>query len=167
MTEGYTRRTDMISKRTVIGAAAMTLLSGVAVAQTTPPASTAHNTSKWMTQFQSGQWQASKLKGLNVYNNNNEKIGDINELVVDQSGKIQAAVIGVGGFLGMGEHDVAVPFNELKWMNEPPRSASRSDAPPADRTTGSRNGGRTYPDHAVLNMTKDQLKAAPEFKYTK
>jgi sporulation protein YlmC with PRC-barrel domain len=159
----------MISKRTVMGAAAMTLVSGIAVAQTTPPASTAPNTSKWMTQFPSGQWQASKLKGLNVYNNNNEKIGDINELVVDQSGKVQAAVIGVGGFLGIGEHDVAVPFNELKWVNEPPRSASRSDAPPADRerTTASRDGGRTYPDHAVLNMTKDQLKAAPEFKYTK
>jgi len=72
----------------------------------------------------------------------------------------------------MGEHEVAVPFDELKWVNEPPRSAPN---PPADRRgpttgtagTGTPDGGRTYPDHAVLNMTKDQLKSAPQFKYTK
>src|SRR3712207_6623732 len=50
----------------------------------------------WMTQEQPGQWRASKLEGLDVYNNNNEKVGDISEVLVDQSGKIQAVVIGVG-----------------------------------------------------------------------
>src|SRR5215204_1425790 len=157
----------MLSKCLALGLIAATFASGAAVAQTKPPARAAAESSKWMMQMQSGHWQASKLKGLNVYNNNNEKIGDIDELIVDQSGNIQAAVVGFGGFLGMGQRDVAVPFNELQWVNEPPRSASGSDAPPADRTTGSRDGGRTYPDHAVLNMTKDQLKSAPEFKYTK
>jgi len=158
----------MLSKRVAVALIGLVFVSGPALAQSNAAA----NPAKWMTQLQADQWQASKLKGLNVYNNNNEKIGDINELITDQSGKIQAAVIGVGGFLGMGEHDVAVPFNELKWVNEPSRSAS-SGSPPTDRTgptTGtaaSRDGGRTYPDHAVLNMTKDQLKSAPQFKYTK
>jgi len=156
----------MLSKRLAMAVIGLTFVSAAAAA----------SSSKWMTQMQSGQWQASKVKGLNVYNNNNEKIGDIGELIMDQSGKIQAVVIGVGGFLGMGEHDVAVPFNELKWMNDPPRSASNNPNAPANRpgstTTGTspgaaRDGNRTYPDHAVLNMTKDQLKAAPEFKYTK
>src|SRR5215216_570778 len=155
----------MISKRVVLAVIGLAFASGAALGQTSS-ANPAANASRWMTQLQSGQWQASKLKGLNVYNNNNEKVGDIDELIVDQSGKIQAVVIGAGGFLGMGEHDVAVPFNELKWVNEPPRSTSN---PPADRRgpttgtagTGTTDGGRTYPDHAVLNMTKDQLKSAP------
>src|SRR3954451_19928474 len=106
---------------------ATALISAPALAQTTapasnPPASTTAaapaNTGHWMTQEKAGQWRASKLKGLNVYNNNNEKIGDINELLVDKDGKIEAVVVGVGGFLGMGEHDVAVPFNELKFVDQ-------------------------------------------------
>ena len=46
---------------------------------------------------------ASKLIGLNVYNDQNEKLGDINEILLDQSDKATGAVIGVGGFLGMGQ----------------------------------------------------------------
>jgi hypothetical protein len=92
-------------------------------------------------------------------------------------------VIGVGGFLGMGERDVAVKFSELKWSNEPvPSTSSSSSAtPPATNrpagmgshnTTGaaatdSPKGPTTYPDHAVLNATKDQLKAMPQFDYNK
>jgi hypothetical protein len=48
-----------------------------------------------------GNWRASKLMGLNVYNEANEKLGDVNELLVDKSGKISAVVIGIG-FLGIG-----------------------------------------------------------------
>jgi sporulation protein YlmC with PRC-barrel domain len=112
-----------------------------------------------------GQWQASKLIHMNVYNAQNEKIGDIKELMLDKSGKVNAVAIGVGGFLGMGERDVAVKFDQLKWSNEPPKSASS-----AGTTTGSAqsqtNRDRNYPDHAVLDATKDQLKAMPQFDYT-
>src|SRR3569832_1432720 len=62
-------------------------------ASTTAPASGAMNPGHWMTQEQPGQWRASKLDGLNVYNQNNEKIGDISELIVDSSGKVQAVVV--------------------------------------------------------------------------
>ena len=48
-----------------------------------------------------GNWRASKLMGLDVYNENNEKLGDVNEIILDKSGKVTAVVIGVGGFLGM------------------------------------------------------------------
>jgi len=112
-----------------------------------------------------GQWQASKLIHMNVYNAQNEKIGDIKELMLDKSGKVNTVAIGVGGFLGMGERDVAVKFDQLKWSNEPPKSASS-----AGTTTGSAqsqtNRDRNYPDHAVLDATKDQLKAMPQFDYT-
>ena len=76
-----------------------------------------------------GQWQASKLIHMNVYNAQNEKIGDIKELMLDKNGKVNTVAIGVGGFLGMGERDVAVKFDQLKWSNEPPKSASSAQAP--------------------------------------
>ena len=107
-----------------------------------------------------GQWQASKLIHMNVYNAQNEKVGDIKELMLDKNGRVNTVAIGVGGFLGMGERDVAVKFDELK----------SSDAK-ASTTTGSAQSqatrDRNYPDHAVLNATKDQLKAMPQFDYNK
>jgi hypothetical protein len=51
-----------------------------------------------------GEWRASKLVGVNVYNEANEKIGDINEVILDKSGRTANVILGVGGFLGMGEH---------------------------------------------------------------
>ena len=51
----------------------------------------------------SNMWSASKLVGLNVYNDQNEKLGDISEILVDKSGKVEGVVIGVGGFLGIGQ----------------------------------------------------------------
>jgi predicted outer membrane protein/sporulation protein YlmC with PRC-barrel domain len=158
---------------------------------------------QFISQEQPGQWRASKLTGLNVYNTNDEKIGDISELIVDISGKIQAVIIGVGGFLGLGERDVAIPFDQIKFVNEPRASAAASNTgtagttatttgtpaapanpnmatnnatannptPPATTgTTANRdNANRSAPDHAMLtvNMTKDQLKVAPEFKYAR
>jgi sporulation protein YlmC with PRC-barrel domain len=131
-----------------------------------------------------GQWRASKLPGVNVYNDNNEKIGDISDVIIDKSGKVDTVVLGVGGFLGMGEHYVAVPMEKLKWVNEPVRGSTVSGATADRPTVGTNNAGAAtgevnrsnhpqgaareinwYPDHAVLNATKDQLKAMPQFKY--
>ena len=120
-----------------------------------------------------GMWQASKLIGVNVYNGQNEKIGDIKELMVDKDGKLANVVIGVGGFLGMGERDVAVKFSELKWSDQPVRATSTSSGA-STQTTGTATSNtsnadrkRNYPDHALLNATKNQLKAMPQFNYNK
>ena len=72
----------------------------------------------------SPHWRASKLIGVNVYNEQNEKLGDINEIILDQSGKVSGYVVGVGGFLGMGEHDILVEPSKIKFVNEPVRAAS-------------------------------------------
>ena len=125
-----------------------------------------------------GQWRASKVIGVNVYNENNEKIGDIQEIIIDKSAKVDNVVLGVGGFLGMGEHYVAVPMEKLKWVDEPVRTSSTTTAPADKSTVGATTGEanranrparaaeeKWYPDHAVLNATKDQLKAMPQFKY--
>jgi sporulation protein YlmC with PRC-barrel domain len=127
-----------------------------------------------------GNWRASKLMGLDVYNQNNEKLGDVNEIILDKNGKVTAVVIGVGGFLGMGEHDIAVSMDKLKFVEEPvrtssntapanpPRDATTGTSAPANRTDAARaaNTNDWTPDHAVMNGTKDQLKAMPQFKYS-
>src|SRR4249920_2354102 len=93
---------------------------GVASAQTATSPVVDSTTSA--TTHKVGEWRASKLAGVNVYNEANEKIGDINDVILDKSGKVANVIIGVGGFLGMGEHDVAVAFDQLKWVTEPVRS---------------------------------------------
>ena len=59
------------------------------------------------------------MVGLSVYNDKNESLGSINDLLTDKNGNIKAVVIGVGGFLGVGEHLVAIPFEKVKFVNEP------------------------------------------------
>ena len=78
-----------------------------------------------------GTWRASKIVGLSVYNDNNESLGSINDLLTDKNGNIKAAVIGVGGFLGVGEHLVAVPFEKIKFATEPVAYTGMSGAPNA------------------------------------
>ena len=105
-----------------------------------------------------GGWRSSKLIGLNVYNNNREKIGSVKELLLDPNGNVQIVVIGVGGFVGIREHDVGVSFAHITWATEP--------VTPTRASATSRSGGtRNYPDHAVLNATKEQLKATAAFPY--
>jgi len=107
--------------------------TGVASAQT---ATTRTDAAAPAAAHREGEWRASKLVGVDVYNEANEKIGDISEIILDKSGKVANVIIGVGGFLGMGEHYVAVGYDKLKWVNEPARSASAaSDRPAADPAT--------------------------------
>jgi PRC-barrel domain protein len=165
----------MLSKFVAAAVLGSALIAAPAMAQNSkmsePKSSTAAMNE---TATATGLWQGSKLIGLNVYNDQNEKVGSIKDLMVDKSGNIASAVIGVGGFLGMGERDVAVKFADLKWSNEPVRSSSASGSTTTrPATTGAAsnsttaNSPKTYPDHAVFNASKDQLKAMPQFDYNK
>ena len=126
----------MLTKSLSAALLGATLLAAPAFAQQTPAAGGAGS---WITQETPGQWRASKLDGLDVYNGNDEKIGDIKELLVDNSGKVQAVVIGVGGFLGMGEHDVALPFERIKFVSSPARSRPRPTTATAPAARGRRH----------------------------
>jgi sporulation protein YlmC with PRC-barrel domain len=168
------------------GLAGSALLATVAFAQspttpadrTAPAPATASDSSSTPASFQ-GNWRASKMVGLNVYNDSNESIGSINDLLTDKSGNIKAVVIGVGGFLGIGEHLVAVPLDKVKFVSEPIAYTGAANAPAtgggrpsSTTTTGAANTmpaskpNPWYPDHAVFSATKDQLKAMSEFKYS-
>jgi hypothetical protein len=163
----------MLSKFVSAAVLGSALIAAPAMAQNNKMSEPKSNTATMnQTATQAGLWQGSKVIGLNVYNDQNEKIGSIKDLMVDKSGKIESAVIGVGGFLGMGERDVAVKFSELKWSDEPVKSSNASTnttTRPATTGAGSStsSGPKTYPDHAVFNASKDQLKAMPQFDYNK
>jgi sporulation protein YlmC with PRC-barrel domain len=157
--------------RTVLlsGLLAAAMVSPV-LAQSNPPATRTDpqaRTAAPAPAVKSGVWRASKLKGLNVYNDKNEKLGDINEILVDKSGRIQGVIIGVGGFLGVGEHDIKVDMAKLKFVNDPPRTETTASGNRAatDRAANNTADRKWNPDHAVLSATKDQLKAMPQFKY--
>jgi sporulation protein YlmC with PRC-barrel domain len=87
---------------------------------------------------------SSKLKGLNVYNQKDESVGEITDIAI-KNHQIDALILSVGGFLGMGEHYVAV---------SPASVSVRHDA-------------KNNKWLASMNTTKEALKAAPEFKYPK
>jgi hypothetical protein len=165
----------MLSKFLAAAALGSALIAAPAMAQNTKMSEPKANTATMnQTATQAGLWQGSKVIGLNVYNDQNEKIGSIKDLMLDKSGKIESAVIGVGGFLGMGERDVAVKFSEIKWSDEPVKTSNASGnttTRPATTGAGSNapanSGPKTYPDHAVFNASKDQLKAMPQFDYNK
>ena len=174
----------MLARYTIAALAGSAMLAGAAFAQTpaattTDSAGTASVAVSNASSLQ-GNWRASKLAGLSVYNDNNESVGSINDLLTDKSGNIKAVVIGVGGFLGVGEHLVAVPFDKVKFVTEPVAYTGAAGAPGTgttkmnpSTTTGSATTAPAaskpnpwYPDHAVFNATKDELKAMPEFTYT-
>jgi sporulation protein YlmC with PRC-barrel domain len=77
----------------------------------------------------------------NVYDPSDNKIGDIKDVLVSQDGKIDALIVAVGGFVGAGEKDVAVPFNAVRATN------------------------KNNKNYLVMNASKDELKNAKGFKY--
>jgi sporulation protein YlmC with PRC-barrel domain len=175
----------MFAKKITLALAGTALLATIAFAQTPSAPSAMTDPAKGSSNSISasslqGDWRASKIVGLNVYNDSNEKLGSINDLLMDKSGNIKAVVLGVGGFLGMGEHLVAVPLDKIKFINEPvvytgtASSGTAGSAMNRSTTTGSASTmapdaskpNPWYPDHAVFGATKDELKAMPEFKYS-
>src|SRR5215213_3590544 len=104
--------------------------------------SSAQASGKFVTEQKPDQMLASKFKGTDVIGTNNEKIGDVSDILMDKEGKALAYIVGVGGFLGIGQKDVALMPTAFQVM------------PPTDRDNMK----------LQLSMTKDELKAAPEFK---
>src|SRR5258707_8414042 len=170
----------MFVKFMTAGLVGSALLATVAFAQSpTAPSDRAPAPAAASSSSFQGNWRASKMVGLSVYNDNNESVGSINDFLTDKNGKITAVIIGVGGFLGVGEHLVAIPFEKVKFVTEPVAYTGASNTgaakpPGSSSTTGAATTSPAsqakpnpwYPDHAGFNATKDELKAMPEFKYS-
>lgn len=123
-------------KTLAITAAGMLIATTAAFAQQ-PSAGRA----ELMTSIPSSSRTVTDWYKQNVYDPNQQKIGEIMDVLVNPSGQIDAAIVGVGGFLGAGEKDVAVSFSAIK---------------------PEKKNDKTY---LTLNTTKDALKSAPGFKY--
>lgn len=96
----------------------------------------------FVTTQSTGEWRANNYIGQPVVNASGEKIGDVNDLVFDKSGKISTVVVGIGGFLGMGEKNVGMGYETLTYTDK--------------------DGQRTI----MVPLTKEALLAAPGYVYT-
>src|SRR5437763_16976876 len=93
------------------------------------------------TQLQPGQIRATQMDGATVYDTQNQKVGDVKDIILDKDGKVAAVVLDVGAFLGIGGKYVAIGMNDLKITQD----------------------NNNKPRFAV-DMTKDQLKAAQAYE---
>lgn len=123
--------------------AAMALFTFLGVSNVVGIASAQAGGVTFLTAQDPGDWVAYRLVGTKVLNGNGEKIGDVNDVVIDVDGRVTAIVLGVGGYLGFNEKSVAVPFYQIQ--------------------IGDVLGGSRI---VVLNATKEELKAAPPYTIT-
>ena len=130
-------------KKIALITASLALLAAPAFAEDAKTTGTAPAEAKFST-VSKDEMFSSKLKGLNVYNQKDESVGEITDLAI-KNHQVDALILSVGGFLGMGEHYVAVS----------PSSVSVKRDTKNDKWV------------ATMNTTKEALKAAPEFKYPK
>lgn len=139
-------------KKLMLTTALTSLMLGGAVAQstlppstpnaTTAPATTSSGSPQTVGAQQPDQWLASKFTGTDVVGADDKKIGDVADILFDKEGKIDAYVVSVGGFLGVGSKEVAL-------------------APSSFTVVKGENGGY---DKLKLSMSVDELKAASNFE---
>jgi len=136
-------------KMLLASTALATLVTTSVMAANTTPTTTAGSETVVMTDKDAamliGSNLASKMIGSAVYGSASEDaemIGDINDIIISPEGEVSSVIVGVGGFLGIGEKDVAVSYEAIEWVE--------------------RDGDRWL----VANMTREQLEAAPAFDRT-
>lgn len=128
----------MMKSRFLLSTVAAAAIAGGIAMQTTPAAAVS-----FVSTQATGEQSTSSLIGLKVENSTGENLGDINYLVINDSGAVSTVVIGVGGFLGVAEKNVGVPYADIS-------------------ITTNKDGKRV----AVLSATKENLTAAPAYVWT-
>lgn len=130
-------------KKIVLITASLAVLASPVIAEESRTVGKAPAEAKFST-VSKDEMFSSKLKGLNVHNQKDESVGEITDIAM-KGNQIDALILSVGGFLGLGEHYVAVS----------PASVAVTRDAKNDKWV------------ATMNTTKEALKAAPEFKYPK
>ena len=125
-------------------AASSTEMKAPAPSSTTASTPAAKPEAKFVNSQRQDQYLASKFKGTDVIGTDDKKIGDVSDILFDKDGKIEAYVVGVGGFLGIGSKDVALAPTAFQVV-------------PGDKS-------KNESDKLRLSMTKDQLKEAANFE---
>ncbi len=114
--------------------------------------------------------RVSELTGATVFNDQGAEIGTVNDMLLGDDGKVQHAVLSVGGFLGVGTHYVSVPFGQLQV--QPSRTNTVNGSSGGTDTAGSTATGPAagtvstrYYSVVLPGATKDALTKMPEFNY--
>ena len=156
-------------KTLMISAAASALMVSGAMAQTSPPAPAPRmeapradtapvmKDAKFVSSQSADQFVFTKFKGTDVLGPDNAHIGDVDDVLFDKNGKVHALIVGVGGFLGIGEKNVAIDMGAFQVVHDTGDTAGGTRT-----TTGTRDPGNVK---LKVAWTKDQLKAAPAFEY--
>jgi PRC-barrel domain len=156
-----------ISALMVSGALAQADMSTKPAAPAAPAAKTdaaPHDTAKFIAAQSTDQWVFSKFKGTDVLGPDNAHIGNVSDMLFDKNGKILGLIVGVGGFLGIGEKSVAIDMSAFQPV--PADTGSSSTGAGGNTAMASRNDDPTMVKLKV-SWTKDQLKNAPDFQYYK
>jgi sporulation protein YlmC with PRC-barrel domain len=127
--------------KTLASATAVAIL--LAIGYMANPAVAAQNDSHLMMTLPGGTLPVSEYYKEDVYDAHDSKIGDIKDVLLDKSGQVAAVILGVGGFLGIGEKDVAVPFNAIRVTEKDSKR------------------------YLVMNTTKEALQSAKGYTYDK
>lgn len=117
----------------------------------------------YLTEQAENQISVNDFMGQPIYTSDNQSIGDINDLLVQEDGGIVAAVVGVGGFLGIGQKNVAIPFDNITITREMDDAAMTGTGDAATTTTTT----EAVADAEVrltTTETADSLRNAPEFR---
>jgi putative membrane protein len=125
---------------------------------------------KYVTRQAPTDWTAEALIGRTVENSNGDNLGEINNVIINEKGDVVAVVVGVGGFLGIGEKNVGVPFEALDFRTVDP-AENRADKTKEEKADQKNESAKARFDsehgdmHIVLNTTKEDLETAPEFAW--
>src|SRR5205085_9631348 len=125
-----------------VPAYAQTSSSSTSSPSTSASSASSSATHATATQLQPGQIRATQMDGSTVYDTQNQKVGDVKDIILDRDGKVAAVVLDVGAFLGIGGKYVAIGMNDLKITQD--------------------NNNSNKPRFTV-DMTKDQLKSAQAY----
>jgi sporulation protein YlmC with PRC-barrel domain len=130
----------------------------------------------YVTRQEPSEWSAQALIGRDVVNRAGEDLGEINNVIINESGEVVAITIGVGGFLGLGEKDVGVPFDALSFETaQELMAAEKDDAADNSKKAEDKSSdeqdeewsARFDSEHSnikvVLDATREQLENAAEF----
>jgi putative membrane protein len=125
---------------------------------------------KYVTRQAPTDWTAEALIGRTVENSNGDNLGEINNVIINEKGDVVAVVIGVGGFLGIGEKNVGVPFDSLDFRTAEAMSDQTADtrdekAEKKEESVAARFDTEHTDIRIVLNTTKEDLEAAPAFAW--
>ena len=118
-----------------------------------------HDTAKFIAAQSTDQWVFSKFKGTDVLGPDNAHIGNVSDMLFDKNGKILGLIVGVGGFLGIGEKSVAIDMSAFQPV--PADTGSSSTGAGGNTAMASRN------DDPTMVKLKVSWTNAPDFQYYK